>query len=273
MLKINMSILRKFSVKKKAGMSNTGDTELSRKYFFEGKNNNLTMLLSNRYYWMNNHIKPNHKGIEVGAGTGVSKEFIENKNFQITDYCDNSWLDIKNIDALKTGFDDNSFDFVISSNMIHHIYSPIIFLEEISRILKPGGKLIIQEINCSLITRMMLVLMNHEGYNFDVDVFDKNAICNDPNDLWSGNNAIPNLLFDDKEKFHSHIPFFRIDLRDYDELLCFLNSGGVISKAFHIPLPKFLLRIMQHIDKALTRMVPTLFAMQTKVVLTNSKES
>jgi SAM-dependent methyltransferase len=219
-------------------MSNTGDTVSSRKYFYEGKNNNLTMLLANRYSWMNNYIEPHHKGIEVGAGTGVSKDFINNKNYQLTDFCDNSWLDIKNIDALKTGFADSSFDFVVSSNMIHHIYSPIIFLEEMSRILKPGGKLIIQEINCSLITRLMLVLMNHKGYNFDVNIFDKNQICNDPNDLWSGNNAIPNLLFDDKAKFQSNIPFFKIDFRNHDEFLCFINSGGVISKAPYVLLPK-----------------------------------
>ena len=196
------------------------------------------MLLANRYSWMNNYIEPHHKGIEVGAGTGVSKDFINNKNYQLTDFCDNSWLDIKNIDALKTGFADSSFDFVVSSNMIHHIYSPIIFLEEMSRILKPGGKLIIQEINCSLITRLMLVLMNHKGYNFDVNIFDKNQICNDPNDLWSGNNAIPKLLFDNKTKFQSNIPFFKIDFRNHDEFLCLINSGGVISKVPYVPLPK-----------------------------------
>ena len=84
----------------------------------------------------------------------------------------------------------------------------------------------------------MLFLMNHESYNFDVNVLDKNEICNDPNDLWSGNNAIPNLLFDDKAKFQSNIPFFKIDFRNHDEFLCFINSGGVISKAPYVLLPK-----------------------------------
>jgi SAM-dependent methyltransferase len=254
-------------------MNNLGDTELSRKNFYERKSNNLIMLLKNRYSWMNNHIEPHHKGIEVGAGTGISKDFINNKNFQITDYCDKDWLDIKNIDALNTGFADNSFDFVISSNMIHHISSPVKFLEEMSRILKPGGKLIIQEINCSIITRLILILMNHEGYNFDLNIFDRNIICTDPNDLWSGNNAIPNLLFDDKTKFHTHISFFRIDFRTYDEFLCFLNSGGVISKTFYIPLPKFAIKIMQYFDKALTNLLPNIFAMQTQIILVNTKKS
>ena len=38
-------------------------------------------------------------------------------------------------------------------------------------------------------------LMKHEAYDFGVDVFDENVICNDKNDPWSANCAVSELLF------------------------------------------------------------------------------
>ena len=39
-------------------------------------------------------------------------------------------LDYKNIDAQNTNFESESFDYVIASNMIHHVPYPINFLEK-----------------------------------------------------------------------------------------------------------------------------------------------
>ena len=90
---------------------------------------------------MNNFIKDADIGIEVGSGAGFSKEFINNKNFKLTDLGDDEHLDFKNIDAQNTGFENESFNYVIASNMIHHIPFPIKFFKEMNRILKRNGKL------------------------------------------------------------------------------------------------------------------------------------
>ena len=50
---------------------------------------------------------------------------------------DEEGLDIsykKMIDALNTGLDSNYFDFVIASNMIHHVPYPMKFFKEMERI-------------------------------------------------------------------------------------------------------------------------------------------
>ena len=248
-------------------MKYEGDTLRARKIFFENPSNNLKLLLQGRYEWMNDYIKPQNIGIEVGCGMGVSKEFITNSNFKITDYADNEWLDVKNLDALDTGYKDNSFDFVISSNMVHHLYSPMKFFKEMDRILKPGGYLLIQEINASLMMCLVLRIMRHEAYDFTVDVFDEEIICNDPDDLWSANCAIPNLLFDDKSKFETHIPEFEMIYHRYKEFFCFFNSGGVIAKTFYIPLPKFCIKILQKVDFVLANLFPRFFALQKSLVL------
>ena len=134
-------------------MKKVGNVKNAIKHF---KNNlNLRFLLRNRFRWMNNFINKNDKGIEVGAGAGFSKYFISNKNFKITDLANYAHLDYKNVDAQKTKFSSNSFNFIIAVNMIHHVPFPIKFFYEMNRILKKGGKLIIQEANCSIIFQLI----------------------------------------------------------------------------------------------------------------------
>ena len=248
-------------------MKHEGDVLLARANFYSNNNKNLHFLLKNRFSWMNNFIKKEDVGIEVGCGTGISKEFIFNKNYKITDFSNYEYLDHKMIDALDTKFDNEAFDFIVSSNMIHHVPYPTLFFKEMNRILKPGGRLIIQEINCSFFMKYLLKIMRHEGFDFTVNVFDSNIICTDPNDLWSANCAIPNLLFDDQKKFHNEISNFKIIKYSHSEFFSFINSGGVISKTFYIPLPVIFLNMLAKIDNILSRYFPNIFSLQRQIVL------
>lgn len=249
-------------------MKHEGDVALCRKLYYEEQNKNLTFLLYHRNAWMNNYIDPNKDvGIEVGCGIGASKDFIKAKSYWLTDYIDYEWLDVKNVDASNTPFEDNSFDFVVSSNMIHHLPHTVRFFEEMHRILRSGGLLLIQEANSSLSNQMIQHIMRHEGYSFDVDVFDRSVPVCGPNDLWSGNTAIPNLLFDDIERFKIEIPYFEVVKTSFSEFLTFLNSGGVTAKTFYIPLPHFALKLLKMIDAILTSVFPQIFALQRQIVL------
>lgn len=248
-------------------MNHEGDVIRARNYFLKKKSKNLDFLLYNRFNWMNKFIKKNDVGIEVGCGTGVSKKYIHNGTFYLTDYANHDFLDYKMIDALNTKFEKNSYDFIISSNMIHHVPFPSKFFDEMNRILKPGGKLIIQEINCSSVMRYLLRLMRHEGFDFTINVFNPNIICTDPEDLWSANCAIPNLLFDDKAKFEKAFPYFKILDHSHSEFINFINSGGVISKTTYIPLPNFMLKFFDKIDSLLSSIFPKTFALQRQIVL------
>lgn len=252
-------------------MNLEGDVVSARKYYYSSHSKNLMFLLRKRFDWMNEYISKKDKGVEVGSGIGVSKDIIISEDFILTDFSENPWLTIKNVDALSTPFEDSSFNFVVSSNMIHHVPHPVIFLKEMSRILKPGGLLLIQEINASLITRIILRLMRHEGYSLHANVFDEKEVVTDPNDLWSANCAIPNLLFDDKKKFEKEIQFFKIKRSTFSECLLFLNSGGVIAKTIHIPLPYSILNVLYFVDTILSYVAPSIFSMQRQIVLKNNK--
>jgi len=246
-------------------MGNVDDVAGSRKNYIEQQPSNLKYLLEKRYTWMNDYIKPDDVGIEVGAGNGLSKFFIRSNNYAITDYADFDWLDMK-VDALAMPYEDASLDFVVSSNMIHHLAQPVLFFNECYRVLKPGGLLLIQEVNASFFMRLVMNVMRHEGYNYNVDPFDKTAICNDPDNLWSGNNAVPNLLFDDMKKFEAHFPF-KCLLNRHAEFSIFLLSGGVTAKVKTVQLGRKALNFFNGLDNLLVKLSRNTFALQKQIVL------
>lgn len=236
--------------------------------FKTGKNKNLEFLLSKRFAWMNKFIYETDQGLEVGSGAGFSKTYIKIKNFKTSDFASFDHLDLKNIDAQDTKLESSNYDFVIASNMLHHVPYPIKFLDEMYRILKPGGKLIIQEAHCSIAFQLITIIMRHEGFDFTKNVWDEKSPMTSENDPWAGNIALSYLIFEDEKKFENKFgKKFQIIHNKYFEFLIFLNSGGVTSKTFYLPLSIFFLNIIDLIDKILTKFFPDIFALGRQIVL------
>ena len=96
----------------------------------------------------------------------------------------------------------------------------------------------------------------------------KNESKSDDKNAWAGNIAVPHLLFDDKEEFKIKMGnFFSIEYEEITECFIFLNSGGVTSKTMHIPLPFFMLKLLNFVDKILVKILPNIFGMGRRIVL------
>ena len=252
-------------------MKSIADTKIARELYYSSKSKNVKFLLNERFSWMNDFIQDEDTGIEVGSGAGFSKDFIKNKNFKLTDIGEDDHLDFKNIDAQSTSFESESFDYVIASNMIHHIPFPIKFFKEMNRIIKKGGKLIIFESYCSLVFQLATIIMKHEGFDFTLDVWDEKNPKSDEKNAWHGNIAVPHLIFDDKTKFEKNLgKYFKIEYEKLTECFIFLNSGGVTSKTKCIPLNNFFLNLLNKIDRMLVKLFPKIFCMGRRIVLKKS---
>ena len=249
-------------------MKSIADTNAAIKNFNSSKSKNLRFLLEQRFNWMNKFIKDEEEGIEFGSGAGFAKYFIKNKNFKMSDLSEDDHLDYKKVDAQDTKFENNHFDYVIASNMIHHIPYPIKFFREMNRILKPNGKLIIFESYCSIFFQLATIIMKHEGFDFTKDVWDEKNPKSDEKNAWAGNIAVPHLIFDNKKIFEKNLgELFSIEFEELTECFIFLNSGGVTSKTSYIPLPLFLLKTLNFVDKILVKLLPSIFCMGRRIVL------
>ena len=76
------------------------------------------------------------------------------------------------------------------------------------------------------------------------------------------------VIFEDKKNFNNYLgDKFLIKLKQRCECTLFLNSGGVTSKTFYIPLNDFFLKILNFIDNILIKLFPNVFAMGRQIVL------
>ena len=246
-------------------MENEGDLQAARNEFIKNRFSNVDFLLRKRYSWMNRELTKEQKIIEVGSGAGFSKLYIK-KNIILTDAVKNPWID-KMVDATDMNFNDNSIDVIIASHTIHHFYNPAKFFLECQRVLKPGGKILISEIHTSFFMRALLKIMKQEGYSYEPNVFSEEAVCNDPNDLWSANCAIPVLLFTERNTFNSHFSKLYIQSLSYSEFFLFPLSGGVISKIKVPELSKRTLKVFSFLDKVLVNLSESTFAMGMNIVI------
>lgn len=222
--------------------------------------------LRSRYEWMNGYIENGNTVIEIGAGAGFSEFYLSQRPI-LTDAVTNPWID-RVLDATNMDLRNESVDVIIASHNIHHFYSPYKFFMECKRVLKPGGKILIQELNTSLALRLLLRLMRHEGFSYDVNVFDRDEIVNDPSDLWSANCAVPEMLFESAPEFERVFSGLKVIRNEMGEFLLFPLSGGVISKTPVPELPHIVLKAVKIVDKILTAGFPTIFAMGRSVVIT-----
>lgn len=231
-------------------------------------NNNLLFLLKRRYDWIKRFVTQNESGVELGSGSGHSKLFMSDYNLITSDILELPWLDKYGVDAHKTSFENNSFDYIILENVLHHLDKPINFFKEADRLLKNKGKIIIFEPFSSSFLKLALKLTKHEHCYDKEKIFDQDySFLSTSKGFWDGNNSIARMIFVQPDKFLSVYPQFEIKHTSYAEFFVFLNSGGVYTDYYYIPLNSFLLKNLEKIDTILVKKFPKVFALAIRVVL------
>jgi len=107
-------------------------------------------------------LAPHKKILEIGCGNGVGtkyiQEFFQPQEFIATEY-DERLVEVARIknkaakfsievgNATKLRFANNEFDAVVGLSVIHHIPNWRDCIDELQRIIKPGGLLIIKELS------------------------------------------------------------------------------------------------------------------------------
>jgi SAM-dependent methyltransferase len=128
--------------------------------------------------------------LEVGGGSGNFKLF--RPDTVSSDILAAPWLDLV-CDAQRMPLADASFANIVMVDVLHHIESPLRFLEEAARVLRPDGRLVFCEPAITPLSGLFYRMFYDEPVDMSVDPLAADEISADKNP-YDSNQAIPTLL-------------------------------------------------------------------------------
>ncbi|MFA5275467.1 MAG: methyltransferase domain-containing protein [Candidatus Omnitrophota bacterium] len=175
--------------------------------------------------------------LEVGSGSGLLRDFMP--GIILSDVVTLPWIDCL-VDCLHMPFGDESLTGIIDFDVLHHLAQPHSFLDEVTRVLKPGGRAFFIEPYITFLSFFGYKFLHHEHIYFKDYSLDKGK-----KDPWLGNLAVANLVFGSGlKKWELLHPNLKIIHRELFGLFDFTCAAGFKPYAF-VPY-----RLFQHIVKA-----------------------
>ena len=205
--------------------------------------------------------------LEIGSGTSPLKQFLS--NVITSDVLDLDYLDlvfdcheIDKLDAIK----DNSLDVIALTNVLHHLKSPIVFLNRAASKLKSGGKVTATEPFFSVLSTPIFKYLHHEPADFRISEPELGKV---KGPLASANIALPWLIFfrrhDWLQRLSENYDIASLSVRPFTALSYLMTGGGYLGSCL---FPVFFIGAIFPIDLALSRRFPRLCAVFFTVTLT-----
>jgi hypothetical protein len=204
--------------------------------------------------------------LEVGSGTSPLKQFLS--NVITSDVLDLDYLDlvfdcheIDKLDAIK----DSSIDVITLTNVLHHLKSPIEFLNRAAGKLKSGGKVIATEPFFSVLSTPIFKYLHHEPVDFGISEPELGEV---QAPLASANIALPWLIFFRRrewlQRLSKSFDITTLSTRPFSAL-SYMATGGISRR---LPVPCFLYRAFFSMDLTLSRCFPRFCASFFTLTLT-----
>jgi SAM-dependent methyltransferase len=161
--------------------------------------------------------------LEVGGGSGNFKLF--RPDTVSSDILPAPWLDLV-CDAQRMPFADASFANIVMVDVLHHIESPLRFLKEAARVLRPEGRLVFCEPAITPLSSLFYRMFHDEPVDMSVDPLAANDISADKNP-YDSNQAIPTLLTGHfRDACSRAVPNLKLERVERFSFVAYPLSGG-----------------------------------------------
>jgi SAM-dependent methyltransferase len=208
--------------------------------------------------------KPEGLSIEVGAGPGFFKQVTP--DIVSTDLIWCPWLDAI-ADAQRLPFRSSSVANVFGLDMLHHLATPMTFLTEVSRVLVPGGRLILVEPWITPFSYFIFRFLHQERCDLSETPWVQNQRGAGLEKMaFDGNQAIPYLLFGSSHRASTldALPELKLLALEPFCLFAYLLSGGFKPMNF---LPESLYPAVSKFERATSPLWRRLAALRVLLVL------
>jgi SAM-dependent methyltransferase len=189
-------------------------------------NRPLTREVYRRYFErIGLELAPGRVHVELGGGSGMAKEFLA--NILTSDIVITPFVDFV-ADAMCMPMADGSVDNIFMVDVLHHLPHPGRLFDEITRVLRPRGRVVLLEPFISPFSRMVFKLAHPEPVDMSVEplpVDDTHVFAGEG--PFASNQAIPTLMFDrNEDRFSRRFPKLRLVRKALDSTLVYPLSGG-----------------------------------------------
>jgi SAM-dependent methyltransferase len=128
--------------------------------------------------------------IEIGSGPGLAQQLIP--ELELSDVVQAPWH-AHQLAAESLPFGEGQVGALVLFDVLHHLRSPARFLAEATRVLAPGGRVVLCEPYVSPLSFPIYRFLHEEGCDLSVDPLAEVVAPGD--DPFEGNQAIPTRLF------------------------------------------------------------------------------
>ena len=206
--------------------------------------------------------------IELGSGPGFAAEFIP--DLMLTDIVQAPWH-ARRVAAEALPFADGEIGALVLFDVLHHVATPAAFFAEATRVLRPGGRILLLEPYISPISYLVYHFFHPELVDMKVDPLAVRGVggasAGEPaKDPFLSNQAVPTLIFcrGRGREFTRRFPELAVSSVARLAGLAYPATGGLSRGAF---LPLLLWKALFALEQLLPESSFRLFGFRLFVVI------
>jgi len=212
------------------------------------------------------HFASGTAALEIGSGLGFIREFAP--NVIRTDILPTDGIHLM-VNAHHLPFGNGVFDNVLGLDVLHHFNKPIAFMEEVSRVLRTGGRLLMVEPWITPFSRFIYTFLHQEFCDMSARPWKKeDEQFQGTKKAFDGNPAIPYLLIErGGQETATAVPTLQLS-----HIECFSSLTYLLSLGFKpgILVPNFAYPTLYRFEEATRPVWAKLAALRALIVWTKT---